>query len=167
MHPPLTHNWPHVLLLTGAPGSGKSSFASAFAKLGVPCFDLDKVAREIAAVPDHPATHCTQRTAMHPWILAEAQRWSRAQTSFYVIWISGLPALEDSGAGRVLVIDASEALRTARIAPCNPAMLSLQPPRAAYLARADDVIVNEGPLAGIAAIAEQLHRHYLTLWSQE
>lgn len=163
---PLSHHWPHVLLLTGPAASGKSSFALAFRQLGVPCFDLDQVARVIAADVNHPASRAPGRS-LRPWVLAEAQRWSRAQGTLYVVWESAQPAGPDSGAERVLAIDASESVRLARIGPINPAMLSLQPPRTAYIAAADDVIVNEGAEGGIAAIAAQLHQHYLTLWSQE
>jgi hypothetical protein len=42
----------------------------------------------------------------------------------------------------------------------------MQPPREAYLAGADDVIVNDGPVEAIPALAAQLHQTYLTLWSQ-
>lgn len=163
---PLLHQLPRVLLLTGPAGGGKTSFARAFAQLGVPCLDLDRIAAEIAANEEHPAAR-QPRAAQLPWVMAEAQRWSRAQSAPYVIWESNL--LPDGGmhAPRVLVIDASAAVRAARAGPSNPAMLSLQPARSAWLARADDVIVNEGPASGIAAIAAQLHQHYLTLWSQE
>lgn len=110
-----------------------------------------------------------------PWVLAEAQRWTRARRGLYVVWESALSLGPASGAARLLVIDASEQVRLERIARRNPdwpaaqvaAILSLQPPRAAYLAAADDVIVNEGPLAQVAQMAAQLNQHYLTLWSQE
>lgn len=166
MTPPLSHHWPHVLLLTGPAGSGKSSFAAAFRQLGVPCFEMDQVARVIAADASHPASRAPDRP-LQPWVLAEAQRWSRAQGALYVVWESALPPVAASGAERVLAIDASETVRLARIGPANAAMLSLQPARTAYLACADDVIVNEGAPEGIAAIAAQLHQHYQTLWSQE
>jgi len=46
---------PRVLALTGGIGSGKSTFARAFADLGVPCIDADIVARQIHQDPSHPA----------------------------------------------------------------------------------------------------------------
>lgn len=202
-----SHRRPHVLSLTGGIGSGKSTFARAFAALGVACLDIDTVARQIHQDPDHPATRAVGRAfpaamsadgrvargslrtvfapdpaaneelkrILGPWVLAEAQRWTRAQRGLYVVWESAISLGPASGAARVLVIDASEALRRARIALRNPdwpaaqvaAILSLQPPRGAYLAEADDVIVNEGPLQQVAQIAAQLNQHYLTLWSQE
>lgn len=51
----MTHPDPHVLALTGAVGSGKSTVAGAFAALGVPCLDADLVARAIHQDPAHPA----------------------------------------------------------------------------------------------------------------
>lgn len=166
MTPPLLHQLPRVLLLTGPCGSGKSTFARAFAQLGVPCLDLDRIAGEIAADQEHPAARQPRATRL-PWAVAEAQRWSRAQGAVYVIWESSLLPEGAVPAARVLAIDAAAEVRAARVGRLNPAMLSLQPARAQWLARADDVIVNEGPPGGIAAIAAQLHQHYLTLWSQE
>ena len=207
MTSPPSHRRPHILSLTGGIGSGKSTFAHAFAGLGVPCLDIDAVARTIHQDPEHPATRAGARALpaamtpdgrlargslrtvfardpganeelkriLGPWVLAEAQRWTRAQRGLYVVWESAVSLGPDSGAARVLAIDAAEDLRIARIAGRNPdwspeqvaAILSLQPPRAVYLAAADDVVVNEGPRDAVAAIAAQLNQHYLTLWSQE
>lgn len=50
-----TDQAPRVLALTGGIGSGKSTFARAFADLGVPCIDADIVARQIHQSPSHPA----------------------------------------------------------------------------------------------------------------
>lgn len=47
---------PRVLVLTGGIGSGKSTFARAFAALGVPCIDADALARTVHQDPAHPAT---------------------------------------------------------------------------------------------------------------
>ena len=46
---------PHVVLLTGAIGSGKSCAAACFAAKGVPVIDADLVARAIHQDPQHPA----------------------------------------------------------------------------------------------------------------
>lgn len=202
--PPL-HPAPKVLALTGSIGSGKSTFARAFADLGVPCLDTDLVARTIHQDPSHPATNAialafpqamtpdgrlargSLRTVfaanpgandelkriLRPSVLAEAQRWTEAQDAPYVIWESALSLDQDIGSARVLVIDASEETRLARIALRNPdwsreqalAIISMQLPREAYLAGADDVIVNDGPPDAIPALAARLHQTYLSLWS--
>lgn len=202
-----SHRRPHILSLTGGIGSGKSTFAQAFAGLGVACLDIDTVAREIHQNSGHPATRALagafptamtqdgrlargslrtvfarERAAndelkriLGPWVLAEAQRWTRGQGGLYVVWESAVNLGPDSGAARTLVIDAPEPVRLARIALRNPdwsaeqiaAIVALQPPRADYLATADDVIVNQGPAQAIAGLAAQLHHQYLTLWSQE
>ena len=201
-----SHRRAHVISLTGGIGSGKSSFAQAFARLGVPCLDTDSVARQIHQDRLHPATLALARAfpqamtadgrlargslrtvfaldpaanaellrILRPWVLAEAQRWTRAQGALYVMWESALPLGLDAGVARVLAIDAAQALRVARIALRNPdwssaqvdAMLSMQPSRAAYVALADDVVVNEGAPEGIPALAARLHQHYLNFWSQ-
>ena len=201
-----SHRRTHVVSLTGGIGSGKSTFAHAFARLGVPCLDADSVARQIHQDRLHPATLALARAfpqamtadgrlargslrsvfapdraasdellrILRPWVLAEAQRWTRAQGALYVMWESALPLGAQAGAARVLAIDAAEPVRVARIALRNPdwssaqvdAILSMQPSRAAYLALADDVVVNEGAVEGIPATADQLHQHYLNFWSQ-
>ena len=197
---------PQVLALTGSIGSGKSTFARAFAALGVPCLDTDVVARTIHQNPAHPATAAIARAfpqAMTPDgrlargslrtvfaadpaandelkrilrqpVLAEARRWTAEQQAPYVIWESALSLDQNIGSARVLVIDASEQTRLARIALRNPdwsreqalAIISMQLPREAYLAGADDVVVNDGPLEAIAARVAPLHQHYLSLWSR-
>jgi dephospho-CoA kinase len=199
------HPAPRVLALSGSIGSGKSTFARAFAALGVPCLDTDEVARAIHQDPLHPATRAialafpqamtsdgrlargSLRTVfaadpaaneelkrlLRPPVLAEAQRWTQAQVTPYVVWESALAIDQHIGSSRVLVIDASQPSRLARIALRNPdwsreqalAIIAMQPPREAYLAGADDVIVNDGPAEAIPALAAQLHQTYLTLWS--
>jgi dephospho-CoA kinase len=206
MASPALHPVPQVLALTGSIGSGKSSFARAFAALGVPCLDTDTVARVIHQDRLHPATEALARAfpqAMTPDgrlargslrtvfaadprandelkrilrapVLAEAQRWTAQQHALYVIWESALSLDQGIGSARVLVIDAAEETRLARIALRNPdwsreqvlAIISMQPPREAYLAGADDIIVNDGPQDAIAALAAQLHQQYLSLWSR-
>lgn len=206
MASPQLRTGPQVLALTGSIGSGKSTFARAFAALGVPCLDTDAVARAIHQDPLHPATGAIALAFPHamtpdgrlargslrtvfaadpganeelkrllrPSVLAEAQRWTQAQDAPYVICESALSIGQDIGSARVLVIDASEESRLARIALRNPdwsreqalAIIALQLPREAYLAGADDVIVNDGPAEAIPALAAQLHQTYLTLWSR-
>lgn len=197
---------PPVLALTGSIGSGKSSFARAFAALGVACTDTDLIARAIHQDPAHPATiaigaafpqamtadgrlargslrtlFAANRAAnedlkriLRPFVLAQARRWSAAQESPYVIWESALSLEQELGAARVLVIDAPQELRLARIGLRNPdwsraqaqAIIALQAPRQAYLDGANDVVVNDGPPEAIPALVAQLHQHYLSLWSR-
>ena len=194
-----------MLALSGGIGSGKSTFARAFAQLGVPCIDADALARTIHQDPAHPATHAIAqalpdamtpqgrlargslrtlfaidgaandklKSILRPWVLAEARRWTQAQAAPYVIWESALTTEQGIAAARVLVVDADDDVRFARIALRNPdwpraqvaAIMAMQLPRAAYLAGADDVVVNNGPLTEVPAIAAQLHANYLTRWS--
>jgi dephospho-CoA kinase len=195
---------PRVLALTGGIGSGKSTFALAFANLGVPCIDADIVARHIHQDPSHPAmaevasrfpsaltvdgrlARGSLRTVfadpaandelkriLRPWVLADIDRWTREQQAPYLVCESALIGPQDIPSARVLVVDAPVEVRVARIAQRNPdwsraqvdAVLALQPSREAYLAHADDVVVNEGSPADVARLAAQLHLTYLKLWT--
>lgn len=195
-----------VLAITGGIGSGKSTFARAFAELGVPVLDADQVARAMHQDSRHPATRelalafpgamapdgtlarGSLRTLfardpaaneelkriLRPWVLAEAERWTRAQAAPYVVWESALMVDQGIGAARVLLIDAAPETRLARIALRNPdwsreqaaSILAMQPPRERYLEGAHEIVHNEGPAGDVPAIIMQLHRKYLTLWSQ-
>ena len=122
----------------------------------------------------NPGANDELKRLLRPAVLSAAQRWTQEQVAPYVLWESALSIDQDIGAARVLVIDAAEPTRLARIALRNPdwsreqvlAIISLQPPRNAYLAGADDVVVNDGPLEAIPALAAQLHHTYLSLWSR-
>jgi dephospho-CoA kinase len=197
---------PRLLALTGGIGSGKSTFARAFADLGVPCIDADIVARQIHQDPSHPAmaevarrfpsaltpdgrlargslrTVFADSTAndelkriLRPWVLADVDRWTIAQTAPYVVCESALIARQNIPSARVLVVDAPLDVRIARIANRNPdwspeqvaAILALQPSRETYLALADDIVVNVGTPGDIARLAHELHLTCLKLWTQQ
>lgn len=110
---------------------------------------------------------------LRPHVLEVAAAWTATQQAPYVMWETALAADLPPGCARVLVVDAPDEVRLARLAVRNPdwtreqalAVIALQPSRSAYLAGADDVIVNDGPPHLMAALAEALHRRYLTLWS--
>jgi dephospho-CoA kinase len=120
-----------------------------------------------------PAANARLKQLLGPSVLAQAARWVQAQDSVYVIVESALAADLPDVADRVLVADAPDALRRRRIAQRNPdwpaaqvqAVMALQPPRAAYLAYADDMIVNDGEASHLHDLALQQHRCYQNLWS--
>lgn len=110
---------------------------------------------------------------LRPAVLALAEDWTRRQRSPYVVWESALAMEQALPAARVLVVDAPDATRAARIALRNPdwtlaqvaAIIALQLARADYLARADDVVDNDGTQDQVRALAERLHHRYTDLWS--
>lgn len=196
---------PKVVVLTGGIGSGKSTFARAFAALGVPCIDADALARTVHQDPAHAATMQIARAfpqamaadgslargtlrsifaldptaneelkrILRPAVLALADDWTRRQQAPYVVWESALAMDQALPAARVLVVDATDQMRAARIALRNPdwtsaqvaSVIAMQLPRADYLARADDVVHNDGTLDDVRVLTEQLHHRYTDLWS--
>lgn len=111
---------------------------------------------------------------LHPRVGAEAEHRARASIAApYVVFV--IPLLVESGAWqqrvhRVLVIDCSEQTQLARVlqrpgidADTARAILAAQSSRAARLAAADDVLVNEAPLDIIKPRVAQLHALYLRL----
>ncbi len=111
---------------------------------------------------------------LHPRILQEMERRATELIAPYCIFV--IPLLLETGqqdlVNRILVIDASERVRRLRIkardglsdAEINAA-LRAQSTRAARLAAADDVIVNNTDLATLRQQVEHYHRKYLALAS--
>jgi dephospho-CoA kinase len=191
--------------LTGGIGSGKSSAADEFARLGAAVVDTDAIAHELtgprgaamAAVteafgPDYvtPAGALDRgrmrrlvfadadakrrlEAILHPRIRQETFARVRAARAPYVIVV--VPLLLESGAyrdlvQRVLVVDCSEATQVARTMARSRltedevrAIIAAQVPRSERLARANDVISNEGGLDALHAQVRALHESYLAL----
>lgn len=196
---------PLVVGLTGGIGAGKSSARAVFETLGVPCLDIDLVARKIHQDPDHPAMSALAREIpaaiasdgtlqrgrlrtlfavdtsanlilkrlLKPHVMAEAERWTRAQSALYVVWESALLIDEAIACDSVLLIDATDDDRHARIRVRNPdwsdaeieSVMRLQPSRSTYLEHADEVIVNQGARAELETQVTRLHRKYMKTWS--
>lgn len=108
----------------------------------------------------------------HPAIRARLLEWRDAQTAPYCIL--DVPILVESGmdalVDRILVVDAPEALQVQRLIardgiaePLAQQMLAAQATRAQRLARADDVLHNDGPVAALRAAVARLHAFYLEL----
>ncbi|KTT44885.1 dephospho-CoA kinase, partial [Pseudomonas oryzihabitans] len=109
---------------------------------------------------------------LHPLIRQEILATLARAASPYAILVS--PLLFESGqralVRRGLVIDAPEALQLERAMRRDGvdeaqvrAILAAQLPRAERLAKADDVICNDGDLAQLHTEVERLHSFYLTL----
>lgn len=120
-----------------------------------------------------PAANEELKRILRPAVLALADDWTGRQRTPYVVWESALALDQALPAARVLVIDASDQHRRARIALRNPdwtsaqvdSIVAMQLPRSAYLARADDVALNDGTVDEARALTEQLHHRYTDLWS--
>jgi dephospho-CoA kinase len=109
---------------------------------------------------------------MHPAIMSELRDRADRAGGAYQIWVIPLLVEHDLGAtvDRVLVVDCAEELQLRRVQVRDGvtlaqarAVLAAQATRAARLAAADDVIVNEGDLERLREQVETLHTRYSTL----
>jgi dephospho-CoA kinase len=129
----------------------------------------------------HVFADATARTRLegllHPLIRAETARRLAAARSPYALLM--IPLLVEAAGhdphwrsrfDRILVVDCSEATQVGRVMARNgfdePAVrriMAAQATRQERLAQSDDVINNDGGLAGIEPQVEVLHRKYLEL----
>ncbi len=153
-----------------APGTpGLARIAETF---GAAVFDaeggLDRAAmrRRVFADPD---ARRTLEAITHPLIRSALVAESDRRDGPYQILV--VPLLIEGGldasCDRVLVVDVSEETQLARLlrrdgeTPAGArAIIAAQSSRAARLARADDVIVNEGSLSDLEASVVRLDRYY-------
>ena len=119
-----------------------------------------------------PAARAALEALMHPAIMAELRR--RADAAGGTYQILALPLLVEhnlkSRVDRVLLVDCPEELQLRRVQIRDGvtlaqarAVLDAQASRAARLALADDVIVNDGNLERVREQVESLHARYGTL----
>jgi len=119
-----------------------------------------------------PAERAALEALMHPAIMAELRRRADAAGGNYQIL--ALPLLVEhnlkSRVDRVLLVDCPEELQLRRVQIRDGvtlaqarAVLDAQASRAARLALADDVIVNDGNLDRVREQVETLHSRYGTL----
>ena len=135
---------------------------------------LDRAAMRAAAFAD-PAVRKRLEAILHPLIRSESERRlldsSTRDGAPYAILM--VPLLIESGdyrkrVDRVAVVDCAETTQMARVMSRNglarseiERILAAQATRAERLAAADDVIDNDGPVAGLAPRIECLHLDYL------
>lgn len=109
---------------------------------------------------------------LHPLIGEEIQRGLRQATSPYAVLVSPLllEARQDALADRILVVDVPESVQVARTMRRDAnseaqvrAIIAAQLPRAERLARAHDVVLNEGSLADLHRAVDALHAQYLRM----
>ncbi|RJX31574.1 MAG: dephospho-CoA kinase [Oxalobacter sp.] len=135
--------------------------------------DRAKMRAQVFANPDAK----TQLEAiLHPLIRKEVERAAEEASAPYVIFVVPLLVGSDywqKRVSRVLVVDCPEALQIQRVMQRNAmtreqvlAIMATQATRAARLAAADDIVVNEGGLETLVPAVERLHAHYLALSAQ-
>jgi dephospho-CoA kinase len=109
---------------------------------------------------------------LHPLINAEMERLEKAAKGHYVVM--AIPLLvEGDAAGRVdriLVVDTDESVQLQRLmardgidADQARAILAAQARRAERLAKADDVLENDGTVADLRQAVDRMHERYLSL----
>lgn len=190
--------------LTGGIGSGKSTVADLFSRLGAGIVDTDLLARELTEPgtpilariasefgaqvlgPDgslnrarlrervfgDPSARIRLEALLHPPIRDLMLQRAAALHSPYGILV--IPLLYETGqeslVERVLVVDCPESLQVERVRRRSglPAaeiarIMGSQITRAERLAKADDVIDNQGEPDTLPPQVERLHRAYLAM----
>lgn len=133
--------------------------------------NLDRRALRAIVFAD-PAARRDLEAITHPAIRARMAELNAQARGPYVI--NAIPLLTEGGGrrdlDRVLVVDCPEDLQVARVVARDQvdesaarAVLTAQASRAARLAIADDVIVNDSDLAALEARVASLHERYLRL----
>jgi dephospho-CoA kinase len=123
-----------------------------------------------ARVFDAPDKRHHLEQILHPRILAEMERRLKSLETPYVIVV--IPLLLETGqdkmVDRILVVDCDEALQIARVQERSGLseteirrIMSAQVDRATRVAKADDVIENNGSLDELRAATDRLHVLYL------
>lgn len=119
-----------------------------------------------------PGAKAWLEALLHPAIREEIQCRIRDSDAVYVVVV--VPLLVESGSydflDRVVVVDAAEAVQIERIQLRDGStpqliekMLAAQTTRQKRLAKADDVIDNNGSMASLENQVRKLHEHYLQL----
>lgn len=120
-----------------------------------------------------PAQRKVLEGILHPLIRTEARDRAHLSTAPYVMLV--VPLLLETGGypdlvQRVLVIDCEESLQISRTMQRSAlteeavrAIMAAQLPRPQRLARADDVLLNNGDLAQLRSEVARLHARYLAL----
>ena len=152
---------------------GTSGFAAVVARFGAAIVagdgTIDRRALRAIVFAD-PAARRDLEAITHPRIRAAMAERAAASGGPYQIFM--IPLLAEGGRAaefdRVLVVDCPEEQQLQRVmardqtdAASARAILAVQASRAARLAIADDVIVNDGDRSALEAQIEALHQRYL------
>jgi dephospho-CoA kinase len=155
--------------LTRPGGAAMAAIRGAFGDAFVAADgSLDRAAMRSRVFTD-PGARRRLEAILHPLIRRETERRVAAATGPYAIVV--VPLLVEAGSAyrhdRVLVVDAGEAIRVARVATRGLTeaeirrIIATQAPTAARLAAADDILENNGSLDELERKVEALHGRYL------
>lgn len=161
--------------MTAPGGSGIEPIRQAFGPDFIaPDGSMDR-GRMRSHVFQHPDARAVLEAILHPLIRAETARQLAAASSDYAILM--IPLLVEAARkdphwrdrfDRILVVDCSEATQIARVKARNGfdedaigRIMAAQATREERLRHADDVIANDGDLAGVEPQVEEMHRKYL------
>lgn len=157
--------------LTAADGAAMPLLAAEFGRQVVAANGaLDRAAMRALAFAD-PANRRRLESILHPLIRAESVRQLDAVRGPYALLV--VPLLFENPdylalVRRSLLVDCAEEVQLARVqarsgltAEAVRAIMAAQMPRAQRLARADDVIDNDGSLAALQLQVEAKHQYYL------
>jgi len=159
--------------LTGAGGAAMASIEKAFGPDAVARDgSLDRAQMRARAFAD-PNAKRELEAILHPMIRQRAYQLVREATAPYVVLVVPL-LLEAAGyrdiADRILVVDCPEELQIERTMKRSglgrdevKRILAAQTSRAARLAAASDVIVNDSGLDRLMCGVDELHARFLTL----
>lgn len=162
--------------LTGAGGAAMPAIRETFGD----SFLTSEGALDRAAMRAHvfsdPSARKQLESILHPMIAIQTRAQAASAAGDYLMFV--VPLLTESGqwknrVDRVLVVDCPESLQLSRVMQRNQltadtvqAIMATQATRAARLAIADDVIVNDGALADVTDAVLRLHQHYQRLASK-
>lgn len=133
--------------------------------------DLDRRALRLLIFND-PSARQDLETILHPLIRAAMEHSAETAVGPYIVM--AIPLLVESGArgrvDRVLVVDVDEAIQLRRVQARDGgsldqarAILASQAGRAARVAAADDVLLNDGTVTDLRQKVDHLHEKYLHL----
>ena len=135
---------------------------------------LDRAAMRAMVFAD-PSARKRLEAILHPLIRAESERQIAHKVAGSAYAILMVPLLIESGdyrkrVNRIAVVDCAESTQIERVVSRSglarseiERILAAQATRAERLAAADDVIDNDGALAGLAPQIERLHHRYMEL----
>jgi len=157
--------------LTAADGAAMPLLAAAFgSQVVAESGALDRAAMRALAFAD-PANRRRLESILHPLIRAESVRQLDVARGPYALLV--VPLLFENPdylalVRRSLLVDCAEEVQLARVqarsgltADAVRAIMAAQMPRVQRLARADDVIDNDGSLAALQLQVEAKHQYYL------
>ncbi|MCX7145585.1 MAG: dephospho-CoA kinase [Sulfuritalea sp.] len=135
---------------------------------------LDRAVMRALVFAD-PSTRKRLEAILHPLIRTESERQIAHKPASAAYAILMVPLLIESGdyrkrVNRITVVDCAESTQIERVVSRSDLarseierILAAQATRAERLAAADDVIDNDGALAGLAPQIERLHHRYMEL----